>query len=662
MTMMSLSLSAAPDVAELAGQFDALPKSVVVTEPGLSGSYQRILYVNPAFEAMTGWSRAEAVGRTPSLLQGPETDHTIFRDLQARLVRGEGWQGETVNYRRDGSPFVMAWSISPIKSADGSVSAFLAIQDDVTERRRLERAVEESEQRYRALFDQSFQLATVLAPDGTVLAVNQTALHFGDVRRADAIGRPYWDTPWWQVSEASRARLREAVASAAAGTFVQFRAQCRGRHGEPHTLDVSIKPVRDESGGIVLLMHEARDVSQLVEQKQRLKRETARLSQAQRIGRMGGWDFDIATQTFQNHDECRELFGLPSDFARTSRAAFETIVHPDDLADQREALDRACRTGERYDATFRITTPGGAYVVNAVGEPIRDRTGAVQGLAGIVQDITERHRFEQELIAARKEAEAASEAKSKFLATMGHELRTPLNAINGFSEIMAAEAFGPLGTPAYRDYATHILDSGQHLLQLINDVLDVTRLQMNTLEVHPERFDVKDFVRRTAEQFGPTAQQAGVTVVAERVQADVLTADQRLLRQLLSNLIGNAIKFSPPSTTVEVVGEGTEDGGYALRIRDEGPGIPEEARQRLLQAFQQGDDTLARRHDGLGLGLYIARGIAEAHGGHLDIGTAPGGGAEMTAYLPALCRAAHVSGGACERAAGENADLSATGV
>jgi signal transduction histidine kinase len=98
-----------------------------------------------------------------------------------------------------------------------------------------------------------------------------------------------------------------------------------------------------------------------------------------------------------------------------------------------------------------------------------------------------------------------------------------------------------------------------------------------------------------------------------------------------------------------------------LKVRDEGPGIPEEARQRLLQAFQQGDDTLARRHEGLGLGLYIARGIAEAHGGHLDIATAPGGGAEMTAYLTALCRAEHVSGAACERAAGETDGLGATG-
>jgi PAS domain S-box-containing protein len=638
MTMMSLSLSAAPDVVELAGQFDALPKAVVVTEPGLSGSYQRILYVNPAFEAMTGWSRTDVVSRTPSLLQGPETDYTIFRDLQVRLTRGEGWQGETVNYRRDGSPFVISWSISPMKTADGALRAFLAVQDDMTEKRRLERAVEESEQRYRALFDQSCELATVLAPDGTVLNVNQTALHFADVRREDAIGRAYWDTPWWQASAESRERLREAVASAASGTFVQFRAQCAGRDGASHTLDVSIKPVRDDAGCIVLLMHEAQDVTQLVEQKQRLKRETARLSHAQRIGRMGSWDFDIATQTVHNHAECRALFGLPRDNARMTRAAFEAIVHPDDLPQQREAFDRACQTGERYDATFRVHTPGGDYVVNAVGEPIRDRSGHLQGLAGIVQDITDRHRFEQELIAARKEAEAASEAKSKFLATMGHELRTPLNAINGFSEIMAAESLGPLGTPAYRDYAQHIHDSGRHLLTLINEVLDVTRLQMNTLAPECEDIDIRAFVRNAAGQLGATAQQARVAIVADDLPVARLMADPRLLRQLLFNLIGNAIKFAPPETTVEVVGADTEDGGCAITVRDEGPGIPEEARQRLMQAFQQGDDSLARRHEGLGLGLYIARGIAEAHGGRLEIGTAPSGGAAITAHFPARCR------------------------
>ena len=223
---------------------------------------------------------------------------------------------------------------------------------------------------------------------------------------------------------------------------------------------------------------------------------------------------------------------------------------------------------------------------------------------------------------------------------MGHELRTPLNAINGFSELMVAESLGPLGTPAYRDYAQHIHDSGRHLLTLINDVLDVTRLQMNNLATEPEELDVRAFVRKTADQLGATAQQARVAIVTDRLQAARLTADPRLLRQLLFNLIGNAIKFSPPETTVHVLGAETTVGGYALTVQDEGPGIPEEARQRLMQAFQQGDDSLARRHEGLGLGLYIARGIAEAHGGRLAIGTAPSSGAAITAYFPATCRLA----------------------
>jgi signal transduction histidine kinase len=221
---------------------------------------------------------------------------------------------------------------------------------------------------------------------------------------------------------------------------------------------------------------------------------------------------------------------------------------------------------------------------------------------------------------------------------MGHELRTPLNAINGFSEIMAAESLGPIGTPAYRDYVQHIHDSGRHLLTLINQVLDVTRLQMNTLAPECEDIDIRSFVRNAAGQLGATAQQAQVAIITDNLSAARLMADPRLLRQLLFNLVGNAIKFAPPETTVEVVGADTQDGGYALTVRDEGPGIPEEARQRLMQAFQQGDDSLARRHEGLGLGLYIARGIAEAHGGRLEIGTAPSGSAAITAHFPARCR------------------------
>jgi PAS domain S-box-containing protein len=633
---MSASTTLAPhlDTHRFADVFEGSPMSVLVTLPAIAGRDQRIVYVNPAFERMTGWSRKAITGLTPAVLQGPDTDHRIFQDLKAKLARGDAWRGATVNYRRDGQPFDMEWSISAVRGPAGDIAAFLAVQEDVTDRRRTERALQESEGRYRAIFEQSFQLVGVLSPDGIVQEVNETALRFGKIPRSEVIGRPFWETPWWQACQQSRARLREAVASAAAGTLVQFRAQCFGPTRAIHTLDVSIKPVRDSDGRIVLLVPEGRDITQMTEQKARLRRETARLQNAQRIGRMGSWDYDVATGRIHIHEQALELFGLPATFATLTAAEFEAIVHPDDRASRREALADAIAHATRYDTTYRITTPGGSFVINVVGEPVRGSDGKLTGLIGVVQDISERDRVERELIAARKAAEAASEAKSRFLATMGHELRTPLNAINGFSEIMAAETRGPLGDDAYRDYTRHILASGRHLLDLINNVLDLTRLELNAVPADVDPIDVNGLIHSVTGQMQAQAAQKQIDLAVRATMPALLRADPRLLRQVLFNLIGNAVKFAPPATRIDVVGEGTDAGEFALRVGDAGPGIAEEDLERVVQPFQQADDGLARQHEGLGLGLYVVRTIAEGHGACLTFDRSPQGGSEVGLLFP----------------------------
>jgi PAS domain S-box-containing protein len=622
------------DTLRFAGLFDGSPEPVLITLPATTGSEQRIVYVNPAFERMTSWSREAITGLTPAVLQGPETDRRIFRDLREKLALGESWQGETVNYRRDGTPFRMKWSISPVRHDIGLITAFLAIQEDVTEQHRVERALEEREQRYRAIFEQSYQLVGILSPDGKVREVNDTALRFGDHEKSQIIGQPFWETPWWQACQESRDRLREAITSAAAGTLVQFRARCAGPKGSIHVFEVSIKPVRDADGHITLLVPEGRDITKVIEKKDRLRRETARLRNAQRIGRMGSWDYDAVANQLHLHDDTLELFGLPECFAVPSAADFEALVHPDDRETRRLALEHAIATGTRYDATYRSTTPGGDFVVNVVGEPVFGPAREVIGLIGIVQDVTERDRVERELIAARKAAEAASEAKSRFLATMGHELRTPLNAINGFSEMLATESLGPLGQEAYQEYSRHILSSGRHLLDLINNILDLTRLESYTVNLDVDPVEITGLIKSVAGQMQATAAMKQIDLTASSAPVQ-LHADARLLRQALWNLIGNAVKFSPAGTTVEIVGEVTADGEFILRVADAGPGIATDDRERVVQPFQQADDRLARRHEGLGLGLYIVRLIAEGHGGRLSIGQSVQGGADVAVVLPA---------------------------
>jgi signal transduction histidine kinase len=232
-------------------------------------------------------------------------------------------------------------------------------------------------------------------------------------------------------------------------------------------------------------------------------------------------------------------------------------------------------------------------------------------------------------------ADAANTNKVQFLAAMSHELRTPLNAVIGFSDLLKLETFGPLGDRRYQEYARDIHSSGTHLLSLINDVLDIARLDSGQLNLTEETIDIVALASGTLRLMAPQAETAGVVLTNElRGNLPRVFADARRVRQVLLNLISNAVKFTPPGGNVTVSGE-LGDSGLALSIADTGIGIAEADIPRALERFGQVDSTLARRYQGAGLGLPLARDLIELHGGKLTLQSKPMVGTTVTITLPA---------------------------
>ncbi len=232
-------------------------------------------------------------------------------------------------------------------------------------------------------------------------------------------------------------------------------------------------------------------------------------------------------------------------------------------------------------------------------------------------------------------AATASQAKSQFLATMSHELRTPLNAIIGFSELLATEAFGPLGDPHYPDYAQNIHASGRHLLGLINDVLDFSKLDAGRLDLHDEEIDLHELVASVLRMVEIEASRAGLALEAALGEAlPHLRADARRVRQVLLNLLSNAVKFTPRGGAVRVT-IARHGGGLGIVISDTGIGIAAADIPRALEHFGQVDSSLSRKYEGTGLGLPLARRLMELHGGRLDLESAVGIGTTVTARFPA---------------------------
>jgi len=238
--------------------------------------------------------------------------------------------------------------------------------------------------------------------------------------------------------------------------------------------------------------------------------------------------------------------------------------------------------------------------------------------------------------AAKEAAELASSSKSQFLANMSHELRTPLNAIIGFSQMITAQMFGPVGNPRYLEYAEDIHISGTHLLQIINGILDLAKIESGKVELRETVVDVRDLIEAAAALHLPMARNAGILVSQVLPERPVhLYIDELRIKQALFNLLSNAIKFTPSGGRVELIVSEDADGGVRLLVSDTGIGIAPEHIGRVLEPFEQVEDAYVRRQGGVGLGLALTRKFVELHGGRTEVQSTIGEGTTITVHLPA---------------------------
>ncbi|HYC14066.1 MAG TPA: ATP-binding protein, partial [Stellaceae bacterium] len=267
---------------------------------------------------------------------------------------------------------------------------------------------------------------------------------------------------------------------------------------------------------------------------------------------------------------------------------------------------------------------------------VRDDAGRLVHFLTQVVDISARKEAERELIAAKELAELANRTKSEFLANMSHELRTPLNAIIGFSEIVAGELFGPIGGKRYAEYARDIHASGIHLLSIISDILDLSKIEAGRRELLETVVDLYDAAESSLRLVRGRADNGGVALVNE-VSGDLpyITADERGVKQMLLNLLSNAVKFTPESGRVAVTAELRDDGSLAVAVRDSGIGIAPENIARALAPFSQVDSSFSRRYEGTGLGLPLVKSLIELHGGRLELESTVGKGTVATVVFPA---------------------------
>ena len=382
-------------------------------------------------------------------------------------------------------------------------------------------------------------------------------------------------------------------------------------------------------------------VAHIAEQRRRGRAEREAIDSEQRFRQLAESSFDMIVRFDPRTQRrtyvspaSRRLYGYEPEEALAMSAV--EIIHPEDVPKVREAL-RRLEYADHAPITYRGRRKDGTYiwVEASLTRSNNPETGASE-VVSVVRDISERVRYEAALRQAKEEADAASRAKSEFLGTMSHELRTPLNAIIGFTEIMKEGVMGPIDNPHYRSYVADIHFSSTHLLNLINEILDVTKAEAGKLEVQEQVFDLHDVIEAVVRISGPPIDKAGVTVTIDLPAAlPRLRADEGKTRQVFFNLIGNAVKFTPAGGRIDISGRFDRETGLSITVADTGIGIAPEDLKRVLEPFVQVDSSLSRRHQGTGLGLPAVKGIMELHHGAIELQSKVGTGTAVTITFPA---------------------------
>jgi signal transduction histidine kinase len=332
---------------------------------------------------------------------------------------------------------------------------------------------------------------------------------------------------------------------------------------------------------------------------------------------------------------------LETGLERLATEEFSVVLLDLSLPDA-HGMETIQRLRSRHPAVPVIVLSGlddESAAVQALQEGAQDYLVKGQGdghlMSRAIRYAVERKRAEALLIEAKESAEGASRAKSEFLANMSHELRTPLNAIIGFSEILQMETLGPLGSPAYRGYVRDIHDSGVHLLAIINDILDLSKIEVGQLRLNEVSIEVGTVIETCTRIVRDRATTAGLALLTDiGNDLPLLHADERMTKQVLLNLLSNAIKFTPEGGRVCVTAATGAADDVFIRVEDSGIGMDAADVPRALQPFMQIDNSLQRKYSGTGLGLPLARSMMEQHGGSLEIRSAVGIGTTITVRFP----------------------------
>ena len=610
------------------------PESIVITNLDA-----QIEYVNAAFQRATGYTREEAYGLNPRVLKSGKTPPQVYVDMWATLGRGEPWRGELINRRKDGSEYHELANIAPVRQPNGEITHYLAIKEDISEKKQmsdeleshrshLEKLVEsrtaELNQTLReqnALFDAASAGIALLSERMVVRANHRLGQMFG-YDDDELIGQP---TRMWFIDDDSYQQLgNELYPKVSEGESdtrdIEFIRK-DGSHFWCRISSHAVNPTNPLEGLVVIF----EDIT-----AERLAAEALRLANEEQQAILDTANSGIALIRDRILQRCNrrlhEIFGWePGTLVGQATA----IWYADEAAN-------AAGGGDVYEQIWRgevhrreqklMRRDGSLFWARLTGTAI-DTAEPAKGTVWVIEDITDERAAIEQIRQAQALAEAAARMKSDFLANMSHEIRTPMNAIIGMSHLVLKTDLNP----RQRDYLKKIQGSGQHLLGIINDILDLSKIEAGKMLVERLDFELDRVFENVAGLISEKAAAKGLELIIDIDDAvpHSLIGDPLRLGQILINYANNAVKFTDQGEIAIHVSMPEHNEHEVLlhfSVRDTGIGIDDEQRSRLFQSFEQADTSTTRKYGGTGLGLAISKQLAELMDGDVGVESEPGKG------------------------------------
>ncbi|HUH12973.1 MAG TPA: PAS domain S-box protein [Longimicrobiales bacterium] len=597
--------------------------AVVITD-----AQGRVEWVNRSFTRMTGYPLEEIKGKTPgAFLQGPLTDADTVARMSTAVGRHQGFREEVLNYTRKGIPYWVAIDVTPVFGEGGALQQFIAIESDVTERRQSEDALRESEERLQDFLDSANDLIQSTSPDGAFLYVNRAwreTLGYDDAEVADLnlfdilSPRSADDAmeAFRRVADGESLRDLELTFLSKYGREVEVvgSANCRFENGLPVATQAILRDVTEKRRAEAAFRTSQANISALIENA------SSPIWSVNRHYKLIAFNVPFARQ-FQ------ALYGIQP----REGEGFADLLPMGAREYWLDLYDRAL-AGERFSVEQSSDTGSGRRHFVVSFNPIRG-DGGLTGVTVYSQEITDRIRAEGDMRKAKEEAEEASRAKSRFLANMSHELRTPLNSVIGFTNVVMKNKAGNL-RPQDTTYLERIRENGRHLLDLINDILDLSKVEAGRMEMEPAPVDVGALVREVTRQLEAQVADRPVELVAEVPErVAIVDTDRGKLKQVLINLVGNALKFTDEGSVRVIVRTDSHARPRALEVVDTGIGIPPARLAAIFEAFQQADTSTTRKYGGTGLGLTISRSLCRLMGYDLEVESREGDGSTFRVVM-----------------------------